>query len=646
MFLKLKNHLTSVVLCSILSIGFAVSSEAAEEVPDFELDTMVVTAATSTPTNYFKTPASISVITKEEIERKHYKTLNEILDDVPGINTVTYAEGQGFEVSGESNIRIRGSASVVVVVDGVVQKIGNGYAGMNQCTQNMDDIERVEVLRGSASTIYGADAVGGVINIVTKKAVGTPINRVSIAAGDDGRRNMHFNSRGGVGKMFYSVSYDKNKKGNFKNGAGEETKRKYDSDALELKVGYNLSDVTDYTFKYNLNQLNSYGKYINPGKKGYVRTWGGDYSFHTMTNAINYKSKDGKEANTFAVMVGHRTYDRFRNASSDPTLKSWEARNTNNISITDRYYKELSDNNRLSAGFEYQRYSVQTPSTPPHTRMRVNSIYIQDEWDAMKNLRLNGGVRYVDAKAHKNDFLYTAGASYEVNDKVNLYASYAEYFKTPGVAAMFGNLTGYKPNPDIKPETGKTFDIGTKIRVNENTHLEVGVFDRIAENAIVAFSNLGLYKNVSGKTHVKGIEATFDTKIGKNWLGKLGYSRVYSDDNTTILYIPQNSFSANLTYKQPNYDITLQGIYKGHFIPSTSWMTSHADKDYLPNYFVWNLSANYKVKNNVKLFANIYNLFDKNYMTYTTWNSLDPDDYMVHYYASGRSFMVGAEVTF
>lgn len=640
-----KKQLISAVLVSIMGCGIAVNAEATEET-SYQLDPMIVTALTSTPNDYYKAPASISVITKEEIERKHYKTLNDVLEDVPGINTITYAEGQGFEVSSESNIRVRGSANVVVVIDGVVQKVGNGYSGMGQFTQNMDDIERVEVLRGSASTLYGADAVGGVINIVTKKAADTPVNRAIVAIGDDGRRNYHFNSRGGVGKAFYSLSYDKNKKGNFKNGAGEETKRKYDSDALELKVGYNINDEVDYTFKYNLNQLESYGKYINPGKKGYVRTWGGDYSFHTMTNSINYKSKDGKEANTLAVLVGHRTYDRYRNSSSDATLKSWEARNTNNISVTDRYYKELSDNNRISAGFEYQRYSMQTPSTPPHTRMRETSVYIQDEWDITKDLRVNGGVRYVNANAHKNDVLYSAGASYGVSDKVNLYASYAEYFKTPSTAAMFGNLTGYSPNPDIKPETGKTFDIGTKIRFDNNNHLEVGVFDRVAENAIVAFSHLGQYQNVSGKTHVKGIEASFETKFGEHWQGRLGYSRVFSDDNSTILYIPQNSFSANLTYQQPKYDINLQGMYRGHFIPSTSWMTSHADKDYLPNYFVWNLSANYKLKNNVKLFAKVYNLFDKNYMTYTTWNSLDPDDYMVHYYASGRSFMIGAEVTF
>ena len=113
----------------------------------YDLEPVVVTA-TTTPVSARKKNASVTVVTKEDIEENHYSTLQEVIEHVSGVNSVTFADGTGFEISGESSLTMRGSGNCVVVVDGIVQKTGNSYKSYLM-QMNMDDIERVEVLKKS-----------------------------------------------------------------------------------------------------------------------------------------------------------------------------------------------------------------------------------------------------------------------------------------------------------------------------------------------------------------------------------------------------------------------------------------------------------------------------------------------------------------
>lgn len=149
---------------AVMACGFSVS---AEEPDVYSLDQVVVTA-NRTPVKEIDANADVNVVTREEIQEHHYQDVSEALRHIPGVMIVNNsASGQNYS---SNNVYINGSKNVVLLIDGMRMKTnGNEMSNINLGEYvNMDSIERIEVLKGSASTLYGSDAQGGVINIITR----------------------------------------------------------------------------------------------------------------------------------------------------------------------------------------------------------------------------------------------------------------------------------------------------------------------------------------------------------------------------------------------------------------------------------------------------------------------------------------------
>lgn len=625
--------------------GIQATAEAAEgKSPNFELEPVVV-AATATPNLLNKANASVTVITKEEIETYHYKTLSEVIQHVSGVNSVVFADGAGFEISGESSLALRGSTNCLVAVDGVVQKTGNSYKTY-LLNMNMEDIERVEVLRGSASTLYGADAVGGVINIITKRDYEGAQSKITTAVGSFGTRNYHLNTSGSEDNVFWALSYDKAKKGNYDDGYGKSTPRDISADTLDLKFGIRLNEETDFIFKYQNNLQDGRAAYIHPNQG--IRLWDAAYHFQTLTGMLDYKRQDGKEANSLAILYGRMNSDRSRSTVFNGPAVPWEKVERDNISITNRYYKQVDDNNRIAAGFEWQRYSVATAANPDR-EIRETAVYIQDEWDITKRLKFTGGLRYVTSNGYQSRFLDSANLAYSVADNVTMYVSSSEFYQTPSTTAIFGSAA-FLPNPQIKPESGRNNEIGFHIGLDKKTRLDMALFDRVHSNAIVIEDlpgPLNQYKNIDGASHVKGSEINFEKELGKYFRGKIGFSRLIADEDSQIPRLPKTQYAMTLNYNRDKYDIGLQALHRSDFAPNNYFP---AGTRALPeeNYWVWNVSANYRTTDNSKLFFKVNNIFDKGYMSATQYTAQGAliDEPFVYLTAPGRSFMLGVEYTF
>lgn len=645
----MKTRQISSAAAILLLMNMACFAEAAEpekEVSFFYLDDIIVTA-TTTPNTVKRTNASVYVVTREDIEQNHYTTLREALDNVPGVNSITYGEGIGYEISGESNLRMRGTSGVVVVVDGVRQRTGSGFRTF-LFNMNMDDIERIEVLRGSASTLYGADAVGGVINIVTRKKYDGQHGKAVVSVGNYGRQNYHVNHRGEADNVFWSVSYDKSKRGSYKDGYGNRYETDLNQDTVDLKAGVHLSPVTDLTVKHHWSHRDGDSIYFYP-KTGDYR-WGGNYYTRMTTAILDYHKKDDSEANSLAFSYGAFKSDRKRGYIGKP-YATWEETDRSSYLVSDRYYKRLSDNNRLSAGFEWQKYSVAS-KTAPNRWIREHSVYIQDEWDITKKWNLTAGLRYVHSDSYAKQYLDSESLSYAFNDNYSVYISSSEFYVTPSTTAIFGNTTGFIPNKDIVPTSGRNNEVGFKAKFSKNTQLDFSLFDRKHKNAIVIgrFPTYSQYVNINGASHVKGGEINLMQKFGKAWTARLGYARVAADDDSQILYVPQTQFTFDLNYRSKKLTAGLQAINRSDFMPGN---VTRSKDIALPekNYWVWNLSANYKFDKNWKGFAKVYNLFNKGYMSYTTlntkWAAGDPELEQWRYFGGqGRSFIAGVEYTF
>lgn len=646
----MKKSRVSAAAAMLLLIGMCAQSSAAEteknDMGSFYLDDIVVTA-TTTPSTVRNTNASIHVVSREEIERNHYTTLKEALENVPGVNSITYGEGIGFEVSAESNVRVRGTNKVVVLMDGIPYMTDIVYRG-NLFNMNMDDVERIEVLRGSASTLYGADAVGGVINIITKKHYDKPQGKLKVSAGNYGRQNYHFNHQGEEGKVFWSVSYDKFKRGDYKDGYGMKYPTSLDQDTVDAKLGVHLSKVTDFTVRHHWMHRDGWSTYEYPDSGPY--RWGGEYYERLTTVSLDYRKQDGTETNTLAFSRGSFSSDRQRGVEGKSAYAQWEAFKRNTYRITDRYSRQLTDNNRISAGFDWQKNDVST-STAPNRFIKEQSLYIQDEWDITKKWNLTAGLRYVHSDSYASQYLDSESLSYRFDDKYSIYISSSEFYIMPTTTQIFGNKTGFVPNKDITPMSGRNNEVGFKAKFSKNTQLDFALYNRKNKNAIVIqrYPGYSRYENIKGVSHVKGGEITLNQKIGKDWAVRLGYARVVADDDAQILYVPQTQFSFDVNYRHNKWDVSLQGRNQSDFMPNGT------DKDkskWLPekNYWVWNLSANYKFDKNFKGFLKVYNIFDKGYMAFTTntkqeYVDAGADPYR-YFGGQGRCFMIGAEYTF
>ncbi|MBQ2974822.1 MAG: TonB-dependent receptor plug domain-containing protein, partial [Phascolarctobacterium sp.] len=182
-----KGMLMTALICGAVYLGG--SPVYASELQEFSLDEYVVTAA-RTETKLVDTPANISVVDAQTIEERHYQDVSEVLKDVPGANVLDSGVG-AFEKS----IRINGDDRVLVLVDGRRVNMEMGTTSGNRASFDMNQlpdvglIERIEVLKGAGGALYGSDAVGGVINIITKKAVQN-YGKISVGFGSNDARDM------------------------------------------------------------------------------------------------------------------------------------------------------------------------------------------------------------------------------------------------------------------------------------------------------------------------------------------------------------------------------------------------------------------------------------------------------------------------
>ena len=237
-----RRNLQKMILLSLLTCSaISTNAEAAQEADEtFALDGMIVTA-TATPVKAADNYADITVITKQDIEANHYRTIYDVLENVPGVNTRMYGTGVGYELSGYSAPTIRGAAAIVLI-DGVNQGINPAFRG-GASEFDMKDIERIEVYKGSASTIYGANAVGGVINIITTRHQTKPKTTVGYTGGSYGYNAFNFSNQGAEGKSFWHFSAAKKNQGDYKDGKGKIHDTNLDVKDINFKYGYAVNDV-------------------------------------------------------------------------------------------------------------------------------------------------------------------------------------------------------------------------------------------------------------------------------------------------------------------------------------------------------------------------------------------------------------------
>ena len=619
------GKLSNAVVMSLLLSASVISGENcvfAEETQNFFLDEIVVTA-TRTPVEAFKANANISVITRQEIQNRHYTDLSDALRMVPGVYVGNYSAAGGYDNS--NSLMINGASEVVVLVDGVkVNNVSNKFSAMQ--LKNLENVERIEVLKGSASTLYGSDAKGGVINIITRRP--DSINTYfRVEGGDNSVTNYKFGQSGAEKSWTWDVNISRERMGDYKDGEGVTTPAYSKSTSKNFKIGKKLSD------KHEL--IATYDSYDADYK--YTALWENDLKNGQVNNS-NYKIilNSHFDNNTSNVLS-------FFNMDIDNDFNKY-IRKVRTKRITDQLTYKLS-NHLLTGGFEFSHDKVLSFEGK---KMINRAMFLQDQYDITNNLKLTAGVRRDDNSGFGKHTTPSANLGYTFNkDRTNVYVSYSEYFIPPTPSHLYS--AGYG-NPSIKPETGNTKEIGINHKFDDTLVMSAHVFKRYSEDRIGYLYSKNKYDNV-GDEEARGWDVQIKKQFTPQLTSFVGYTHTIIDATDQRAknvdgYVPRGAWNIGLDYNNKDFNASLYG--KG-VIDRVGPQTADAVDNYFPadTYFVWDLSMNYKVNKTAKLFVKVNNIFDKFYAEHSNarynWSE-DPEGQW--WRAPGRSFLVGMEYAF
>lgn len=626
----LKNSLATLLVSQLIfpTVTFAQNADE-ESVDQYDLGEVVVTANRIEQTS-FNAHANISVVSREEIEKNHYKSVEDALKNVPGVDINSNNGSANYSTS----ININGTNMVLVLVDG--QRVtfdGSAMTGFNPSRfVDMDNIERIEVLKGSASTLYGSDAAGGVINIITRKPdKDTVKTTVGVSFGNFNKRQESLFHQGMTQNgTYWSINYQKDDMGDLKDGHGRRVHHDIDSNTYSFKIGQKLDkgDISlnfrhyDLDYKRPDQGTNDLNPAIGVQKNNDI-TFAYDYNFNDeWKNSFNVIHSEGKNSED-SPAYGFRRY----------TEKIFGV----NDQVT--YQKGI---HTAVAGIDFYRNEYEA-SDPMSSHLSTTAFFLQDTMQ-YKKLSFVPGVRFTHNSAYGTNTSFASTLGYDFTDNANVYVAYKEFFKAPTMAQLYG---AWGANPNLDAIEGSTWELGTNVRLDKEgkTTLSGHIYKSKYDNGIIwdgaQYENTG-----AAKTYGWDLQAI--QKLNDDMKLSVGYIHTHITATNGLNpnrdgIIPKGEWKIKLDYEKDKFsaDVAVRGIinrmgakFKMHTVPKSIYNT----------YWLMDIGVNYKPTDNLTLFAKLNNVFDRMYVDNVA--SMTNPDGQYFYAMPGRNFVVGASYTF
>lgn len=616
---------------AVLSLSGGAFCVEASDMPVYTLEGVVVTAS-RVPEKKIDSNADVSVVTAKEIKEKHYDDVSEAIRHVPGVNIANYS-GSG-QVGTSNQIYINGSKNVVVLVDGMRRNTN----GNSLCTAdigdmvNMDSIDHIEVLKGSASTLYGSDAQGGVINIITKKAKNDGVRTtLRTSFGNESREKYSLHNEGREENVFWNVDAGKELQGKYKDGWGRRVINHLNAEHYNVKLGYDLGNDSDVVFNYEKYTSD----YIRPNS-GTNDTGRARGKKDNDSVSLQYKAKLNDRLTSQFSIYRNNTHINDNYTTSYP----WDMK-MRTTGISDQLTYTM-DRQIITGGFDWYKdeipYYKGTPDVEG-TSITNTAFYLQDKVDLTDRWNVTPGIR-VD---HHSEFgTHTSpslSVGYKQNEKTNYYINYKSFFVAPSLYNLYSSSNG---NKDLDPEEGNTVEFGVNHRFTDSLDGTFNVFHTHAKNLIDFDYTTSRYRNL-GKTNANGFSLSLNKEFSRHWNASLGYSYLHmqakaGENINNNGALPESTLHVNVSYKADKFNASLdgRGVMNRYGSKGSPEMRNYA------NYWVWDMAANYHFTKNATLFARVNNIFDQFYTDVGT--SFDP--YGTWYSAPGRNFEIGMQFTF
>lgn len=575
----------SVLVMLTALVLFVVPVSAQKDV--MELDEVVVTASRYEE-SAMETPVSIEVIDQEEIEESNAKNLADLLDTYTGV----YIKDNGSQ-AGTKSAKIRGASSdqVLILLDGVPYNDPHN-GGLDLSNVSSENIERVEIIKGPASVIYGANAMGGVINIITKEIEDTSVTKLNLGLGSDNTNIYKLSHNEKFDEFGIYLSYlDKNSDTYLEENNLEQ-------ENIFLKINNEISRYSDITFTFNNNISDKVisNSEQNDEEQNLSLSW---------------------ERQTEAVETNLRIYknDREREFPSSGSLhdKEQTAFILNNTNYLDFH--------RFNYGIEIKKDEVTSTNIKNEKKENINkALFFKDNWNFNSKLDFTLAARYDDHEEYGSNLSPQAAINYNLNENYKTFISYSEAFRAPTFDDLYGfypaNLDwgylGFEGNPDLEAEESDNYEIGLKFDsvVGRGT---VSYFYREVTNLITSDNSVSpnTMKNIDDKSEFRGIELNINKELTRKLSSSFNYTYLDSQDNNgdRIAGNPYHNAKISLNYRKDEKRFSISGKLISDNIDGFSGTE-------MPSYFVVDSSINIPIKlvnKKMDLSFEINNLFDKDY---------------------------------
>lgn len=624
---KFSTSLLMTVLITSLCFGEAQSIFAEENFDEYTLDTMVVTA-TRTEKRDLDVPASTEIITYEDIVDSGSVNAMEAVSKMLGVDYNTYLPGGSAQTSMTNEINVRGfSYGTLILVNGNPINLNNTYV---IDAIPAEAIERIEVVKGGGSVLYGSEAQSGVINIITKKKVS---NKVRVGFGN--YKQQQYNVAVGNDKL--KINYDLKKWGYVKEArytaANTYTNLKESSNE-NIGIGYNFND--QLSFEYN--HLDTEVSYESL-KKGRLNSFT-DSSNKQDLIQLNYNGNKTKGHAWFNKTkldyAGSSARNLFENESFGADLQQNIELNNKSLLTVGGVYKREVYNSKLKKG---------KPSIGKKARNQMGLFAQLDyKFNDKDNVIIGGRGTWTSSESNGqsyDNFSTSAQYIHKFDQDKSFYVSVAESFVMPSFKQMFpSSWVETKPNPDLKPQEGINYEMGYK-EISGNHAWKVALFHMdIKDNISATLNKDDTYEYSNQDFKNTGFEASLRVDASEKFdydLGLLVHNPKYKWD-TDIRNGWHNKFgkyqiTGGVGYKIDKFRAKLTGSYIGDRYSSPSTM-SYSYK--LKPYFLTSLTATYSPDNNSEVSLLINNLLNRSdilsYSNKVGFGSLyTPTNFMLSY---------------
>ncbi len=575
----------------------------------------IVITATRFPKKVSETGKVVTVISKQDIERSNGKDMAQLLSEQAGI----LVNGAYSNPGKDKSIYLRGAGTdyTVILVNGIPISDPSGTGGAFDIRMfPLEQVERIEVLKGAQSTLYGSDAIAGVINIITKKAINKPVEAYGgIAAGSYKTFKADAGLNGTAEGSSYNIGFTHYKTGGISEAADTTAGKLFDKDGF-----------TQNAFHANFDARVAKGLHVKPYFR-YTHFKGG-YDGGAYTDADSkYEAQlltTGAQAQYNFTNGGLTTFYNYDevNRSFTETYGMYPYKGNKNSAELYAHYS-FSPHIQLLGGIHYNKQKMNDETaTPKNPTAELTSPYLSFFVRDLGGFNLELGGRYNKHSAYGDNFTYSINPSYTFSNAVKIFANYATAFKTPSLQSLYGP---FGANADLEPETSATAEAGIQ------TTLLSGIIDaravyfrRTIENVIVYGPSFQLINLNKQKDH--GFEFEPTVYINKQLTLKLFYA--YVDGEVTTKQNDKDSTYANLI-RRPKHSFGMNAGWQvtPHFFVSTQ-VNSYGKRDdlyydaatfsqqpaLLKAYTLWNAYASYQlVQDRIRFFIDVKNITNAKY---------------------------------